>query len=345
MTSLPVRLAAWLSRSFLQLPPAVLARLAPADADPGLDLQVRVALGLHTKLGARPPHRRSLRAARRDMELAACLLAAPRVASIESRDQRLETELGPIPIRVHRPRVPATPGPQPALVYYHGGGFALGSLDSHADLCRELARITGGVIIAVDYRLAPEHPFPAAPDDALAAFRAIARSAAALGLDPRRLALGGDSAGGTLATVVALDTRADLVRPMFQLLIYPAVDLTRSFPSIDRLGRGYGLERATLDWFVAHYAPDPADHVHPRASPWFAPDVVGAPPGLVVTAGFDPLVDEGRAWAERLAAAGVAVAHRDYPTLFHGFASTTGGIVAARAAFEEIAGALRAAWA
>jgi len=343
LSSVALRLASTVSRAFLRLPPRVLARLVPHDRAVGLDLQARVALATFSRLGAKPPYRRTVAAARRDMELAASLLARPRTPDVVARDLLLKTAPHPLRARLYRPRG-GPPTPLPALVFYHGGGFVLGSLDSHDASCRELVQLTRGAVVAVDYRLAPEHPFPAAPDDALAAFRAIAADAGALGLDADRLAVGGDSAGGTLATTVALDTRADARRPMFQLLIYPAVELSRSFPSITRLGQGYFLERTTLEWFAEHYLPTPAHALHPRASPWFRDDLTGAPPAFVATAAFDPLVDEGRAWVERLVAAGVPTEHEDHPTLFHGFAATTGGIQSAREAMARAAAALAAAW-
>ena len=164
-----------------------------------------------------------------------------------------------------------------------------------------------------------------------------------MGLDPARLALAGDSAGGTLSAVVALETRGDAVRPRFQVLIYPAVDLTSSFPSIQSLGEGFFLEAASIAWFVDHYLDPGQDRRDPRVSPLFAPDHAGLPPAFVLTAGFDPLRDEGEAYVAALRAAGVEVDHRCYESLIHGFFNLSGGVVAARAPLADIAAALRRA--
>jgi acetyl esterase len=216
-----------------------------------------------------------------------------------------------------------------------------GSLASHDAPCRVLAASSGCVVVAVDYRLAPEHRFPAPVEDALAAFRHVAREASSFGIDPARLAVCGDSAGGTLSAVVALETRADAIRPRFQVLVYPAVDLTSSFPSIRALGKGYFLEQASIEYFVGHYLAPEQDRRDPRVSPLFAPDHRGLPPAFVLTAGFDPLRDEGEAYARALAAAGVPVEHRCYETLIHGFWNLGGAVVAAREPMADAARALR----
>lgn len=235
-------------------------------------------------------------------------------------------------------------GGAPALVFYHGGGFVLGSLESHDAPCRVLADDARCIVVAVDYRLAPEHPFPAAVEDALAAFRWVAEQHARLGIDPRCIAVGGDSAGGNLAAVVAQLTRGDATRPCFQLLVYPAIDMTMSMPSHRQMGCGFLLEGETVRWFRAHYAPDERVWRDPRASPLFAEDLSGLPPALVQTAGFDPLRDEGKAYADRMREAGVPVVHHCYASLFHGFFSASHGIEAARFALAEATEALRDAF-
>lgn len=339
-----VPLASTALRALLRLPSPVLAAVAAAAPHAvGVDLQARVVLALG-RLGqratGRDPAKRSVAAARREMAIGARLLAPVAPAGVRVEDATLATATGPLAVRIFRPA--HAPAPAPALVYCHGGGFLLGDLDTHDPSCRALAAATGAVVVSVAYRLAPEHPFPAGRDDVIAAFRAVARDAARLGLDPARLGIGGDSAGGNLAALVALATRADPISPKAQLLVYPVVDLTRASPSLARLAKGFFLERATMDWFTALYAPDPGVRAEPGISPIFA-DVAGAPPAIVVTCGFDPLVDEGTAYAERLAAAGVATQHLHYPTLYHGFAALTGGIAAADRAMHEVFRALRVA--
>jgi acetyl esterase len=213
-------------------------------------------------------------------------------------------------------------GARAGLVYFHGGGFVLGGFESHDVPCRRLAREAGVVVVAVDYRLAPESPFPTAVTDSLAAFRWTASHAPRLGIDPARLGVGGDSAGGNLAAVVALETRGDSVRPRAQILIYPAVDFTMSSASIDGLGEGFILEKASIEWFRDQYL-GAGDRRDPRASPLFRRDLAGAPSAVVHVAGFDPLRDEGLAYAAALRHAGTSVVLRNHETLFHGFLNTT----------------------
>jgi acetyl esterase len=219
-----------------------------------------------------------------------------------------------------------TRGEGPGLVFFHGGGWVLGSLDSHDGICRWLARNAGVTVVAVDYRLAPEHPFPASSEDATAATRWVLERAPSLGIDPARVAVGGDSAGGNLAAVAAQALRGDRLRPAFQLLVYPATDLTRSHPSHKHFSSGYFLTKASIDWYRDHFAPDPATHTDPRGSPLFAPDLSGLPPAFVVTAGFDPLRDEGRAYADKMRAANVAVEYACVEGAIHGVLSMAGGL-------------------
>lgn len=306
-----------------------------------LDGRSQLALAMARWMRRPPLHLATLAGARHELEVSANVLVRESAPMALEEDHRVAGPSAPIRVRVYRPRGIAEPAP--ALVYLHGGGFALGSLDAYAASCRGIANDARCVVVAVEYRLAPEHPFPAAPDDALAAFRAIASDATAFGIDARRIAIGGDSAGGNLAAVVSLDTRADAVRPCFQLLLYPVVDQTRSFPSIESCGRGFFLEKETLEWFCRHYLPDPESARDPRASPLFASDVAGAPPALVMTAGFDPLRDEGDAYAAKLRDAGVPVEHRQYGSLIHGFLAMTGAVHGAREALRDATDALRRA--
>ncbi|KOX32502.1 alpha/beta hydrolase [Saccharothrix sp. NRRL B-16348] len=227
----------------------------------------------------------------------------------------------------------------PLLVFYHGGGWVSGDLDSHDNLCRFLA-VQGGVrVLSADYRLAPEHPFPAAADDAQAAFEYAVAHAEELDIDPRRIALGGDSAGGNLAAVTAL--HAGEVKPVFLLLFYPAVDASVRRRSRELFGNGFFLTDEKMDWFLDHYAPAREAHTDPRLSVLLAEDLSGLPPTYLATAGFDPLRDEGEAFAEKLARQGVPVVLRRYEGLFHGYANILGVGGVFREAVAEAVGSLR----
>ena len=207
-----------------------------------------------------------------------------------------------------------------AITYFHGGGWVVGNLDSHDGSCRLLAAVTGCVVVAVDYRLAPEHPFPAAVDDCLAAYAWVQRSHLELGCAPGRVGVMGDSAGGNLAAVVALATRkGDVPPPLAQGLVYPAVDARLETPSMHELGQGFFLTREGMEAFRGHYLPDPADWETWKASPLLAENKRGAAPALIVTAGFDPLRDDGAGYARELGSAGVAVEYRCYDDMVHGF--------------------------
>lgn len=259
-------------------------------------------------------------------------------------DRRIATREADLPVRVFVPR--SGPGTLPATVYFHGGGFVIGSLDSHATLCRLLAVRSGSIVVAVDYRLAPEHPFPTGVEDACAAFEWVHAHADELGIDARRIALAGDSAGGNLAAVVSQIMR-DRGGPMpcFQLLVYPAVDLSRSFDSHRTLGEGYFLTESLMDWFLANYLTDLSHARDPRASPIVTGELAGLPPAHVVTAGFDPLRDEGEAYADALRAAGVPTTSRCYESLIHGFTGMGGLSDAAAHATEDLGEVLhRALW-
>ncbi|WP_170312853.1 alpha/beta hydrolase [Prescottella subtropica] len=246
---------------------------------------------------------------------------------------------GSIRARMFRPD--GLPAAAPLLVYFHGGGFVLGSLDSHDSVCRFLARHADVAVLAVDYRLAPENPFPAAADDAVAAFRYAVEHAAELGIDPGRVAVAGDSAGGNLAAVVSLLTRADAVRPAFQLLFFPWLDMTSKRDSYRSFGDGYFLTEAQMDWYTGHYVPEVADRTDPRASPLLADDLTGLPPAYLALSGFDVLRDEGIEYAERLRSAGVPTTLRVHDGLVHAFVNLTGYGRAGTDALREAASALR----
>jgi acetyl esterase len=244
---------------------------------------------------------------------------APAVAEIT--DLAAEGPHGAIPLRLYRP-VPRSdqPAAAPVLVYYHGGGWTIGDLDTHDVLCRQLANGSRCAVVAVDYRMGPEHRFPAAVDDCLAATRWISRHAAALGLDATRLAVGGDSAGGNLAAVVAIAGRDAGDLPIaWQLLVYPATDMRRGHASHTSNGRGYLLEAETIGYYHDNYIDDDADDLDWRASPLLHGDLSGLPRALLLTAGFDPLRDEGLAYADALAAAGNDSTYVCFDRQIHGF--------------------------
>jgi acetyl esterase len=246
-----------------------------------------------------------------------------------------------VPLRGYRPAGAGKTDVLPALVYFHGGGWTIGDLDTHDTLCRELANGAGCAVFAVEYRLAPESPFPAAVEDCIAATRFVSENATSLGIDGRRLAVGGDSAGGNLAAVVAISLKEKV---SFQLLIYPATDQRGNTASLARNGEGYVLTRSMMEKFRGNYLPRPADYDDWRASPLLAKSLAGVAPAFVLTAGFDPLLDEGRAFAERLAREGVEVVYRNYEDMIHGFILMGGVLDTANAAVAECCAALRRAF-
>ena len=227
---------------------------------------------------------------------------------------------GGVPLRLYRPAGSESAALLPVLVYFHGGGWTMGDLDTHDVLCRQLCNGAGVAVVSVDYRMGPEHRFPAAVDDCVEATRWVRAQAAALAIDPRRVAVGGDSAGGNLAAVVSLVLRdAGDAALAFQLLIYPATDMRCTAPSHSRNGQGYVLTADTVAYFRGHYMPDPTQWPEWRASPLLAADHSRLPPALVLTAGYDPLVDEGRAYADKLSAAGTPCQYVCFERQIHGF--------------------------
>ena len=232
--------------------------------------------------------------------------------------------------------------PQPMLVYYHGGGWVIGDLDTHDSACRFLAEHSGCRVLSVGYRLAPEHPFPIPVEDAVAAFAWAHEHAAELGADPERMAVGGDSAGGNLATALCLQNRdAGNPQPAMQLLLYPVTDAVGGQQSRDTFAEGFLLTRNDMEWFENHYIPYGIDDDEPRASMMRAVDVSGLPPAYVATCGFDPLRDEGEIYAARMREAGVQVVLQRHRDQIHGFANLTAICPSARTAMLEVAGALR----
>ena len=288
-------------------------------------------------------HQGTPETARQMYEMSAKLLDVQNVPIGKVEDQTMPGPAGDIRIRVYTP-VAAPAGPLPGLVFFHGGGFVIGSLDTHDAVCRQLANGALARVVAVDYRLAPEHPFPAAVEDALAAARWVARNATALGIDPMRIAVGGDSAGGNLSAVISQMLKGEPeVNIAFQLLIYPAVDMANAYQSRTDFASGYLLDVDTTTWFMQQYLPNGAEPADLRLSPALAPSLAGLPPAHVVTAGFDPLRDEGRRYAELLSAAGVKASHTCYEGAIHGFVNMGGVIEVGRTALAESAAILKAA--
>ena len=258
----------------------------------------------------------------------------------EVRDLRI----GELPARLYRP----VPGPAPLVVYLHGGGWTVGSLESHDRMCRRLADGSGAAVLAIDYRLAPEHPWPASVDDTVAALRWVASGPACgpdgLGQAPTAVAVAGDSAGGTLAALGCLRLRDEYppALPDLQVLLYANTDLTGAQPSIREKATGWGLDAATVRFFNSQWVPDPARWADPAVSPLHAPDLSGLPGALVVSAEHDPLRDESEAYARRLRDAGVAVELRREPGLIHGFMTLDEISPACAAAADRVAADLRA---
>ncbi len=247
---------------------------------------------------------------------------------------------GPLPIRIYRP---AGAAPKPIIVYFHGGGWVLGSLDTHDATCRALARDTDAVLVSVDYRLAPEHRFPAAVEDSGTAVAWAAAHADELGGDADRLVVAGDSAGGNLAAVIAQRSRVGGPKVAFQLLIYPVTDHEFTSDSMEDNAEGYFLTRDAMRWFYSHYLNDDAEGDDPRVSPLRADDLGGLAPAFVLTMEYDPLRDQGVAYARALAAAGTDVTATTYPSLFHGCFGMGEMIDAARAPFDDAVAAIRSA--
>jgi acetyl esterase len=261
------------------------------------------------------------------------------VAEVQNRT--VPGPAGPITVRVYRPVAKET---LPALIYFHGGGFVICSLDTHDRECRNLANASGCAVISVDYRLAPENKYPAAVEDADAATRYVAEHASEFGIDPQRIAVGGDSAGGNLATVVATLAR-DRGGPLlkFQLLIYPLVDFGDNSPSMQQYAKDYFLTRESMDWFTDCYLPSREAEREPSASPMNAANVRGLPPAMILTAEYDPLRDQGETYARKLQNAGVAVELKRYDGMIHAFFSFSGVIDTAKVALADAASALRRA--
>ena len=307
-----------------------------------LDPQAQKLLNLMAERGVPPTHTLTPQEARRFyLERRSVTQPPPRPVA-EVRDLSATGAHGAIPLRLYRPAGVASPAP--TLVYYHGGGWTMGDLDTHDSLCRDLADEGRCVVVSVDYRMGPEHRFPAAVDDVLAATRWLQAQAGVLGLDAQRFAVGGDSAGGNLAAVVALAWRdaGEVIPLKLQLLIYPATDMRAVAPSHTHNGQGYMLTSDTIAYFRGHYV-DPTDYSDWRVSPLLHGDLSGLPPSLVITAGFDPLRDEGRQYADALSAAGSPAQYVCFERQLHGFITMGRVIDEANTAVGLCAVALRRA--
>jgi acetyl esterase len=290
----------------------------------------------------RPPYENGTPAEAREMYMAARFATNPEPPQLESaRPLSIPAPHGSIPARIYTPkRLRQTVGLAPCLVFFHGGGFVIGNLDSHDVACRQLAHEGELIVISVDYRLAPEHKFPAAPEDAIAATKWVAANAQQLGVDAARLFVGGDSAGGNLAAVTAIAVRETGPKLAGQVLIYPATDFAMNHPSHREPETSLLLTHSVIKWFIDHYMGG-ADRSDWRASPVRA-KLEGLPPAYVLVAGADPLRDEGNEYAERLTQAGVAVTYRFFPGQFHGFFTMGKLLGQANIAASEISAWLKA---
>ena len=306
-----------------------------------LDPQVKTVLDQLASLNGPPIQELGVTEARALLERLAAIGGPPaEVARVEERT--FAGPAGDVPVRIYRPTDDA--GPQPVLVWFHGGGWVLGSIEGSDLTCRNLAAQSGVVIVSVGYRLAPEHPYPSGLGDCYAALVWVTATAGDLGVDPDRVAVGGDSAGGNLAAVVALAARdrgGPAVR--FQLLVYPVTDALMSHPSVRDNGQGYMLTDDSMKWFIELYLGERGDPKDPLVSPVYADDLSGLPPALVITAEYDPLRDEGEAYGTRLQRDRVAAKVSRYDGMIHGFFSMGAIVDAGRRATAEAADALRGA--
>lgn len=334
------------ARALSLVPPRWQVRLSgkPAVVVDGqtLEPEIQLLLSLIERYGRPPYEQLPLDRGRREMREGAMVGTGRPPPMAAATDLTVEGAAGRLSARHYVPASSSTA--QPLIVFFHGGGFVQGDLESHEVPCRLLAKHAGAQVLAVDYRRAPEHPFPAAVEDAYAALRWAIKHAAELAADPARVAVAGDSAGGNLAAVAAWHARQTgetELAPVLQILIYPVTDFAARTRSHELFEQGFLLIREDMDWFAAQYAAD-ADREDPRLSIVRAPSLTVAPPALVVTAGFDPLRDEGEAYAARLREAEVPVVLRRFPGLIHGFLNLVGISRSSLEALIEVGGAARA---
>ncbi len=309
-----------------------------------LDPDVRQLLALFREAGRPPFEALSPAAARKAYAASWEIMQAPGGEVAECRDLVVDGPAGPLALRVYRGTGTRADERLPVLLFLHGGGWVLGNLDSHDRLCRTLANAGRLCVVAVDYRLAPEHPFPDALDDAAAALKAIASRADELRIRPQAIGVGGDSAGGNLAAVLALMSRDGQLPPLVhQALLYPVLDATASSEGYRRVTQDLPLTAATMHYFIGHYVPRAEDRSDWRASPLLAPELAGLAPALVLTVAHDPLCEEGRAYAQRLGAAGVRVSEMHHNDQMHGVLSQGRMVPAGRAIAQQVASAISSA--
>ncbi len=311
-----------------------------------LDAQTRAFIDQMKAGGFRPANQIPLEESRSGLTLMARQMAGPKAEVFATEDRSIPGPGGELPVRIYRPQTPAAGVRLPAVVFFHGGGFYLGGLDTHDHVCRNLCRGAGVVVVAVDYRLAPEHKFPAAVEDGYAALTWVAQEAGALGIDPARIAVVGDSAGATLVVTTCLLARDRGGPPIaLQVGVYPALTVTDGdeFPSRRRLGTGeYFIALEDFAFFRHVYLTDPEREERlPLVSPIYAPDYRGLPPAILVAAGYDPCVDEDRHYVERLRADGVPASYICYTGSIHPFFLFDGVIDAGRDAQQLVADAVR----
>jgi acetyl esterase len=306
-----------------------------------LDESARRVLAMTSRSDGRPFEAGTPQEARIDYDANCPTLQGGREAVTSVEDRRIVGPSGPIVLRIYRGiGAPSTDGP--ALIYLHGGGWVIGNLESHDEICRWFANTAKCTVICPEYRLAPEHKFPAGLADCTATLAFVAKSAADLGIDPSRIAVAGDSAGGNLAAVLALMSRAGDAPPLAaQLLIYPNTDAAQTADSYRRYAEGFGLTASAMRWFRDHYVRTAADIADWRISPLRVETLAGVAPAFVATAGHDILVDEGIAYARRLREEGVRIVHRHWPGQIHGFVSMGRYVAEARRAVEEAVAAWR----
>jgi len=305
-----------------------------------LDTRAQWFLQLLARSGQKPLHKLGVAQARHEFDLFQTVLGGGPTPVGEIVDRTIAGPAGRMRVRLYRP-AGSVARLLPAVLYFHGGGWVIGSLEGYDLPCRFFCSRTGCAVVAVDYRLAPEHKFPAAVDDAVASFHWLAAEAVELGIDPARIVVAGDSAGGTLAAVVSQLVRGEARTPCLQWLIYPATDLAAETRSHSSCAQGFLLTQDDMNWFRGQYLNDLAEVADPRVSPLKAADLGGLPPALVFTAGFDPLRDEGQAYADRLSAAGVKTIHREFDSLIHGFVGMRGALHAAARAMDDMVAGLR----
>jgi acetyl esterase len=331
-------LQAFIARTLLKLPPGMLVRLsggAPHEIG-GRTLDPHLQFIAHGAKRQPDMASMSVEEARAASGQGLAMFAAKPAPGVYWDDFELHASDRKIPVRLYRADHPD--GDIPMLVYFHFGGGVIGDLETCHAFCSMLAAKSGGPVLSVDYRLAPEHPWPAGLEDCRFAYEWALRHGADFGAPDGVAALGGDSMGGNFTAILAQEAKRNgLPAPSLQVMIYPAIDLSRTWPSHETYGETYPLSRQTMDWFMGHYLPEGADRADLQISPGQESDLTDLPPAIVITAGFDPLVDEGQAYGERLDSAGVETVYRCYDSLAHGFTAFTAVSPAAEAACQEIA--------